>query len=137
MKNIIVLLCILTASCCGTKKSSDAATTPAPAGNETAVAGNENTAAENLPACLKELINGFAKEEKKNPPRKIFRYTYEGKNVYYVTAPCCDFFSDLYNSNCQLIGHPDGGITGRGDGKFQNFEKARSNEKLMWEDKRK
>lgn len=136
MKNIIVLLCIVAASCCGSKKSSDGANAATPPGDEI-ITGNENTAVENMPACLKEMISGFVKEEKKNPPRKIFRYTYEGKTVYYVTAPCCDFFSDLYNSNCQLMGHPDGGITGRGDSKFPNFEKARSNEKLVWEDKRK
>lgn len=34
------------------------------------------------------------------------------------------------------MGHPDGGITGRGDGKFPYFDKERTNEKLLWEDKR-
>ena len=28
----------------------------------------------------------------------------------------CDQFSDLLDANGNLIGHPDGGITGRGDG---------------------
>ena len=29
---------------------------------------------------------------------------------------CRDQFSDLLDANGNLIGHPDGGITGRGDG---------------------
>ena len=33
-----------------------------------------------------------------------------------VVKECCDQFSDLLDSEGNLIGHPDGGITGRGDG---------------------
>ena len=29
---------------------------------------------------------------------------------------CCDQFSDLLDAEGNLIGHPDDGITGRGDG---------------------
>lgn len=122
MKNIILMLCVLASGCCGTKNSPDIA-----AGN----AGKTET-----PACINEMISRFAKAEKENPPRKIYSYTYQGKTVYYVTPPCCDFFSDLYDADCKLLGHPDGGITGKGDGKFADFETAKSNEKLVWEDKR-
>ena len=83
------------------------------------------------------MIKGFEKEEKQNPPRKIYRYTYKGKTVYYVTPPCCDFYSDLYDSTCKLIGHPDGGFTGKGDRRMPDFHTSKSNEKLIWEDKRK
>jgi len=93
-----------------------------------------NTAA---PSCIQKLIKEFQGEEKQNPPRKIYSYMYKGSTVYYVTAPCCDFFTDLYDKNCNLMGHPDGGITGRGDGKFTDFIKLRSNEKLIWKDGRK
>ena len=137
MKNIFLLLCIVAASCCGTKKSSDTSTVKVPAGIDTVITEKEKVTAENTPACLLEMINGFAKEEKQNPPRKIYSYTYKAKTVYYVTPPCCDFFSDLYDSDCKLMGHPDGGITGRGDGKFSDFEKEKRNEKLVWKDKRK
>tara|TARA_B100000809_G_scaffold230761_1_gene245419 strand:+ start:435 stop:590 length:156 start_codon:yes stop_codon:yes gene_type:complete len=33
-----------------------------------------------------------------------------------VLKECCDQFSDLLDAEGNLIGHPDGGITGRGDG---------------------
>ena len=87
--------------------------------------------------CIKKLIGQFMREDVQNPPRKIYSYTYEGKTVYYVTPPCCDFFSDLYDSDCKIIAHPDGGITGRGDGRAKDFVKSRKNEKLVWEDSRK
>lgn len=94
-------------------------------------------ATETVPACVKTLIKKFSTEEKQNPPRSIYSYTYKGKTVYYVTPPCCDFFSDLYDSNCNLIGHPDGGITGKGDMQMTDFTTAKSNEKLIWKDARK
>lgn len=91
---------------------------------------------DSLPACVRALIDKFKSEEFKNPPRKIYSYLYAGKKVYYVTAVCCDNYSDLYNDSCRLIAHPDGGITGRGDGKITEFETAK-NQKLLWEDSRK
>ncbi len=60
-----------------------------------------------------------------------------GKKVYYVPAICCDMFCDLYNDSCRLMGHPDGGITGRGDGKIKDFATEQSDEKLMWAETRK
>jgi hypothetical protein len=89
------------------------------------------------PACVQTLIEKFTKEEKQNPPRSIYSYTYKGKTVYYVTAPCCDFFTDVYDENCKLIGHPDGGITGKGDMNMMDFNTLKTNEKLVWTDDRK
>jgi len=57
--------------------------------------------------------------------------------VFYVPALCCDFYSDLYDMDCNLIGHPDGGYTGRGDGSFPDFTERRKDEKLIWADERK
>jgi len=89
------------------------------------------------PACIKKLIIQFQQEEKQNPPRSIYRYLYNGKTVYFVPAICCDFYSDLYDSGCNMIGHPDGGFTGRGDGTATDFIKTRTGEKLIWKDERK
>lgn len=89
------------------------------------------------PTCVQTLIEKFTKEEKQNPPRSIYSYTYKGKTVYYVTAPCCDFFTDLYDENCNLIGHPDGGFTGKGDMKMPDFNTEKKDEKLVWADERK
>lgn len=89
------------------------------------------------PNCIKELISKFAGEEPKNPRRKITSYQYKNATVYYVPAVCCDNYSDLYDSQCGLIGHPDGGFTGRGDGKIVDFANHASHQTLIWEDKRK
>ena len=109
--------------------------------NNTAVSGQEQAAAkgndQSLPACIQKMIEQYKTEEKQNPPRQIYSYLYKGKTVYYVTPPCCDFFSDLYDSSCVLIGHPDGGFTGKGDGKTSDFKDTRTNEKLIWKDERK
>ncbi len=88
------------------------------------------------PACIREMIAKFTKEEVTNPPRKIYQYDYKGQIVFYVPALCCDFFSDLYDMDCKLIGHPDGGFSGRGDGSFPDFIKVRKHERLVWEDGR-
>lgn len=98
---------------------------------------NDKENIKGLPSCMVKLIAKFKQEDVQNPPRKIFSYTYYGATVYYVSPPCCDFFSDLYDSNCKIIAHPDGGITGRGDGRAKDFVKLRTNEKLVWEDLRK
>lgn len=97
---------------------------------------NSKTDPASLPICIQDLIKKHQSEEIKNPPIKIYSYSYNGMTVYYETAPCCDMFSNLYNKECVLLGHPDGGITGRGDGKFPDFATIATNQKLVWEDKR-
>lgn len=104
--------------------------------NKTASPSKMETDGSRLPACLQKLVKGFMEEDVQNPPRKIYSYTYNGNLVYYVTPPCCDFFSDLYDAQCKIIAHPDGGITGRGDGRAKDFIETRSQEKLVWEDVR-
>ena len=58
------------------------------------------------------------------------------ENGYYVPPQCCDQFSTLYDADGAVICAPDGGITGRGDGKCPDFFQSRTNEKLFWEDSR-
>ena len=113
--------------CHASKKSTPAEV--APAGSKVVV--------DSLPVCVKVLIEKMKSEPITNPPRKIYSFKYMGKKVFYVPAICCDQFSDLYNDSCRLMGHPDGGFTGNGDGKMKDFETAKSQEKLLWEDTRK
>ncbi len=96
----------------------------------------ETTTTAGVPTCIKNLIKDFEKEPKQNPPRKVIQYLYEGKTVYYIPAICCDFYSDVYDANCKLIGHPDGGFTGKGDGTIVDFSSKAKEEKIIWEDKR-
>ncbi len=69
-----------------------------------------------LPLWLDEWVISLDAGEEEFPPQSITRYVHEGEEVYYVVKECCDQFSDLLDASGDLIGHPDGGITGRGDG---------------------
>lgn len=58
------------------------------------------------------------------PPRNlstlngtVVRYLSEGKPYYYVRSPCCDLHNHLYDSDGNYLCAPEGGFTGRGDGK--------------------
>ncbi|MEO8772517.1 MAG: hypothetical protein ABI402_20640 [Ferruginibacter sp.] len=130
MKASFFIISVVLLSCSSSKNN-----------NNTAVTGQEQTTnklnEQGLPDCIQKMIGQYKSEEKQNPPRQIYSYLYNGKTVYYVTPPCCDFFSDLYDSSCVLIGHPDGGFTGKGDGKTSDFKDMRTNEKLIWKDDRK
>jgi len=89
-----------------------------------------------IPEWLAVLIQRLENEPVTNPPASVTQYEYKGQNVYYVPPRCCDIFSDLYDANGNLIGHPDGGITGQGDGRVPDFFEERTNERVIWEDKR-
>jgi hypothetical protein len=88
------------------------------------------------PQWLKARIAAVLAERKRNPITRIFRYDYGGQTVYYVSAPCCDQYSNVFDTKGKLICQPDGGITGKGDGKCPDFEKNKTNEKLVWQDPR-
>lgn len=89
------------------------------------------------PLCIQQKIKAMQSEPVRNPPASIWQYEYQGQLVYYIPPPCCDFYSQLFDSECNLICAPDGGITGKGDGKCPDFSKLAKNPKLIWEDKRK
>lgn len=88
-------------------------------------------------SCADKLISVLKTEEVRNPPAEIWEYEVEGKKYYYVTSYCCDMFSDLYDDSCTLICHPDGGITGTGDGKCGELKEKLIEGKLIWKDDRK
>ena len=85
---------------------------------------------------LTELIQKLEQEAPANPPAKIYRYTYNGQEVYYLTGRCCDIPSKLFDKDGNQICQPDGGFTGKGDGRCQDFFEKRTNETIIWEDKR-
>jgi hypothetical protein len=89
-----------------------------------------------LPTCIKNKVDSFKVKEAHERPQKVVEYTYKGKKVYYVVMPCCDFFNEVYDENCNMLGSPDGGFTGRGDGKLPDFFAEAKNEKLIWEPKK-
>jgi len=85
-----------------------------------------------VPVAIQKRIDGYKKMDKSEQPRSVVEYEYKGNKVYYVNMPCCDFFNELYDSTGTLLGHPDGGITGRGDGKLPDFAKEKTKERIVW-----
>lgn len=99
---------------------------------------NKNSALPaDTPSCILQKIEVLKKGTVRNPPASIWQFEYNNQTVYYIPPYCCDIFSELYDANCNLICHPDGGLTGNGDGKCPNFSKAAKNAKLIWQDDRK
>jgi len=89
-------------------------------------------AKQTLPAAIQKRIDDYKKMDKSEQPRKVIEYDYKGKKVYYVSMHCCDFFNELYDSAGKLMGHPDGGITGKGDKKLPDFNTEKKNERIVW-----
>ncbi|MFZ1390029.1 MAG: hypothetical protein WAS23_00425 [Dokdonella sp.] len=88
------------------------------------------------PAWVDTLIATFQAAPVANPPRRIVHYRYRDQRVYYVPATCCDRPSVLYDANGGVLCAPDGGMTGRGDGRCADFHDQRSEESLIWSDPR-
>ncbi len=84
-----------------------------------------------MPACLQTIIKSMAAEPN-GSPQSVSSYTYKDQTVYYFVSPCCDKYNVVYDTNCNILGYPDGGITGKGDGKMINFKSESSNKKIIW-----
>ena len=85
-----------------------------------------------LPTCLKNKIDSFKLKEKHERPQSVVEYMYKGKKVYYIVMPCCDFFNEVYDANCRYLGAPDGGFSGKGDGKLPDFTEQAKPGKEIW-----
>jgi hypothetical protein len=89
-----------------------------------------------VPVCIQQKIEQIQKEPKWNPPAEVNEYSYEGKQVYLFSSPCCDQYNNLYDSECNLICAPSGGYTGKGDRKCMDFFEKAKLVKLVWKDQR-
>jgi hypothetical protein len=87
---------------------------------------------DSIPACIRTKINSYKKAEAGDKPQRVVEYQYKGKKVYYIVMHCCDFYNEVYDDQCKLLGAPDGGFTGRGDGKLPGFFAEASKQKLIW-----
>lgn len=85
-----------------------------------------------LPACIKNKIDSFKLKEVHERPQSVVEYMYKNKKVYYVVMPCCDFYNEVYDANCRYLGAPDGGFTGKGDGKIPDFIAEAKPGKVIW-----
>jgi hypothetical protein len=87
------------------------------------------------PPWLFGLIEEQLSQPLANPPARIVRQEYDGGVYYYLPARCCDIWSDLYDAEGRLVCHPDGGITGRGDGQCPDLGTL-LREEVVWRDRR-
>ena len=85
-------------------------------------------------------VRSIAKRLLAQPPqreaRTIKRYLIDGKVHYYVSAPCCDQYNDLFDAKGRKLCSPDGGITGRGDGRCPAIRIDRREGEIVWKDPR-
>jgi len=125
------LALILTAvSLLGSSACAGAKLVSAPAALKAVAPGSQN------PAWIDKLILQFQTDPVSNPPRSIWKYDYKDAVVYFIPAPCCDQFSELYSAGGTLLCAPNGGLAGRGDGRCTDFFALRKNEVLIWRDSR-
>src|SRR5262245_34203861 len=80
-----------------------------------------------IPPCINAKIEFLKTQPPGHPSYSVYQYDYRGQKVYYFPPQCCDQFSDLYDAQCNLICHPDGGILG-GDGNCTDFMNTRTNQ---------
>lgn len=92
--------------------------------------------AEPRPAWMEKLIAQLSAEPQSNPPQRIIQFEYHGNVVFYQPPVCCDRPSTLYAEDGSVLCSPDGGLTGRGDGRCPDFHAQKSNESLIWQDPR-
>lgn len=74
---------------------------------------------------------------KANPPyrtgkKMVLKYRYKGMDVYYIPADCCDQLNPLYDEFGKKICSPDGGFTGKGDGRCPDFDRASQSPTIIW-----
>ena len=88
------------------------------------------------PGWLAELQRQIQDEPVTNPPSQILRFDLDGRTVYYRPPYCCDVFGVLYANDGTVLCHPDGGITGAGDGRCPEFFARRQACARVWADPR-
>lgn len=87
-----------------------------------------------LPRWLHDKI--LKAERSTDSYTEIWAYRYKKQTVYLFLPSCCDKFSELYNEKGELICLPSGGITGKGDGRCNDFFKKRKDGHLLWKPQR-
>jgi hypothetical protein len=89
------------------------------------------------PEWVKLRIRQHQQEPVGTPPREIWKARYAGQVVYYEPPQQFDQMGSLFDERGKLLCHPDGGITGRGDGRCPGFVKDPGNHlALIWRDQR-
>ncbi len=88
------------------------------------------------PSWLLSKIDSLKAQPVSNPLAEISSWNYKNERVFYIPPYCCDNFGELYNAEGKLICYPDGGITGKGDGRCPDFFDLRKDKQVIWKDNR-
>lgn len=84
-----------------------------------------------MPSCIDIRIEE-ARRSGSNPPLEVWRWeTANGITYFYFTSDCCDQYNYLYDTNCNEVCAPDGGLTGEGDGRCPEFAEP-VEKRLVW-----
>jgi len=86
--------------------------------------------------CIQSLIEKLEAAPPQTPTAAIWQYVYQGNSVFLVPAACCDQFNPVYDVDCKVLCHPDGGITGKGDMQCTDFYNTATDKELVWKDTR-
>ena len=97
---------------------------------------SESKQYKDLPSCIRNEIKQITEADVQNPPIQIHQYEYQGDKVYLISSPCCDHFDYIFNSKCEKLCAPFGGITGKGDNQCPDFQEHAVNKLLVWKDER-
>lgn len=102
----------------------------------TVASSASTTTAAAIPPCIQKKMDSIMQGPVWNPPAEIHKYDYNGKIIYVMSAPCCDFFNVAVDADCNYVCAPSGGFTGKGDGKCTDFFATAKHLGLVWKDQR-
>ena len=74
-----------------------------------------------ISACIQQKVDSIKISAKRTPPAEVHVWSYGGRNVYLLNAPCCNEFVKVVDENCQYICSPSGGPVQYGDSLCPNF----------------
>jgi hypothetical protein len=88
------------------------------------------------PACIATRVRWMCSgEHYPGKPTSVARYTYRGKQVYYIPSGFDESGNHLVlDAECRTICRPYAGLTDRGDAKCPDFRTARSGGELIWKE---
>lgn len=89
-----------------------------------------------IPACVQAVIDSSLARPAGSLFIQVDAYKYQGKTVYLYYSGCCDRNNLLYDSNCNYLFSPSGGITGMGDLSHPNFYNEAVKLSTLWKDPR-
>jgi len=130
---LLYFLTVLFAFSCSNKISPDNSSTAPVTIAESVIQPSNDVS---IPICLQQKIDSIKSQPVWNPPAEIHEYEYNGRKMFALSAPCCDFFNTVVDENCNYVCAPSGGFTGRGDGKCTDFFKVGKHIRLVWKDER-